>query len=152
MVWNNHIGWKFAMNLINVWYGIRAYWVEKIVKIIKRTPTLIRYSRVSKIWGYISQFESFLILTMCESLRNSTSDNMLLGRYWGIEALRLQLCLLCNFHCIALSGPFFEKWGGVTYSGWTYCRTAIIYITIATGISVPIFIYNPNIFSNGIFI
>ena len=45
---------------------------------------------------------------------NSKSGGVLLGRYWGIAA-SADLCLLCNFHCIALSGPFFEKWGGVTY-------------------------------------
>ena len=46
MVWNNCIGWKFVSKLINVWYGIRACWVENFVKINKRTPTFIRYSRV----------------------------------------------------------------------------------------------------------
>ena len=34
------------MKLINVWYGIRACWVENFGKINKRTPTLIGYSRV----------------------------------------------------------------------------------------------------------
>ena len=47
MVWNNRIGWKFVSKLINVWYGIRACWVENFVKINKRTPTFIRYSRVN---------------------------------------------------------------------------------------------------------
>ena len=30
---NKRIGWKFVLKLINVWYGIRACWVEKFVKI-----------------------------------------------------------------------------------------------------------------------
>ena len=46
MKWNNCIGWKFTLKLINVGYGIRACWVEKIMKINKHTPTLIKYSRV----------------------------------------------------------------------------------------------------------
>ena len=44
--WNNHIGWAFLPKLINIGYGIRACWVEKIMKINKHTPTFIRYSRV----------------------------------------------------------------------------------------------------------
>ena len=46
MKWNNCMGWKFTLKLINVGYEIRACWVEKIMKINKRTPTFIRYSRV----------------------------------------------------------------------------------------------------------
>ena len=42
MVWNKRIGRKFFKELINVWYGIRACWVENFKKINKRTPTLIR--------------------------------------------------------------------------------------------------------------
>ena len=41
MVWNNRIGWKSDSKLINVWYGIRACWVENFVKINKRTPRLL---------------------------------------------------------------------------------------------------------------
>jgi len=39
---NNHTGRKFFKKSINVWYGIRACWVENFRKINKRTPTLIR--------------------------------------------------------------------------------------------------------------
>ena len=55
MVWNKRIGSKFLLKLINVWYGIRACWLEKFVKINKRTPTLIRYSRV--LWTSGSNLE-----------------------------------------------------------------------------------------------
>ena len=39
---NKRIGRNFFEELINVWYGIRACWVENFMKINKRTPTLIR--------------------------------------------------------------------------------------------------------------
>ena len=42
IVGNKRIGRNFFKELINVWYGIRACWVENFMKINKRTPTLIR--------------------------------------------------------------------------------------------------------------
>ena len=45
--WNNRIGWTFLPKLINIGYGIRAQWVKNCRKINKRTPPIIRYSRVS---------------------------------------------------------------------------------------------------------
>ena len=44
--WNTHTGWTFLPKLINVGYGIRAWWLENWQKINKRTPTIIRESRV----------------------------------------------------------------------------------------------------------
>ena len=38
-----------GQGLINVWYGIRACWVENLGKINKHTPTLIRQSKVSQV-------------------------------------------------------------------------------------------------------
>ena len=40
-------GLDLVAELINIGYGIRACWVEKIMKINKCTPTFITYSRVS---------------------------------------------------------------------------------------------------------
>ena len=42
MAGNKRIGRNFFKQLINVWYGIRACWVENFMKINKRTPRLIR--------------------------------------------------------------------------------------------------------------
>ena len=42
MAGNKRVGRNFFKELINVWYGIRACWVENFMKINKRTPTLIR--------------------------------------------------------------------------------------------------------------
>ena len=52
MLWNKRSGWKFILKLINVWYGIRACWVEKFVKINNRTPTLIRQTKVPILGGF----------------------------------------------------------------------------------------------------
>ena len=41
MAGNKRIGRNFFKELINVWYGIKACWVENIGKINKHTPTLI---------------------------------------------------------------------------------------------------------------
>ena len=42
MAGNKRVGRNFFKELINVWYGIRACWVEIFMKINKRTPTFIR--------------------------------------------------------------------------------------------------------------
>ena len=42
MAGNKRVGRNFFKELINVWYGIRACWVENFMKINKRTPTFIR--------------------------------------------------------------------------------------------------------------
>ena len=54
---NNYIGWIFDTKLIKVGYGINAKWVEIGQKINKRTPTIIRYSRV----GMSTQRSSFYV-------------------------------------------------------------------------------------------